>query len=266
MRNLKLYNRLLLLSILILTLGFLFYGWIAPAFAEEAAVMEPTPTATPTPSPTPTPETVITIEFIPTPSPVFDLTPAPTATPVIYVVKEFDMPREIEILWNKFLWFSPLRSENSNNPNPKKIALLWIIINEYECSKVVNSNGEVVEYGSLSQEDKQNNNFTWLFPKDFYKLMMRPGDHDWFRIAMETNQPWHESAVNDRIVHLVYNVWMSEREGLLSGRTVPREYLYYAFIKDDNGINRNLTVYKTIEDLQNDEHGLTSFYKGTLDK
>ena len=266
MRNYKLYNRLLLLAILMLTLGFMAWGWIVPAFAEEAAVMESTPTATPTPSPTPTPETVITIEFIPTPSPVFDLTPAPTATPVVYEVKEFPMPRETEVLWNKFIWFSPIKSEGSNNSNPKKIALLWVIINEYECSKVINSKGEIVEYGSLSLEDKQANNFTWLFPKDFYQLMMRPGDHDWFRTAMESKQPWHESAVNDRIVHLVYNVWMSEKEGLNSGRTVPREYIYYAFTKDSNGFNRNLTVYRTMEDLQNNEHGLDRFLKGTLDK
>lgn len=266
MRNIKLYNRLLLLAILMLTLGFMTWGWIAPAFAEEAAVMESTPTATPAPSPTPTPETVITIEFIPTPSPVFDLTPAPTATPVVFVVKEFKMPRDIEVLWNKFLWYSPIRSENGADPNPKKIELLWVIINEYECSKVINSKGEVVEYGSLSTEDQRNNNFTWLFPKDFYELMMRQGDHDWFRNAMLTNQPWHESEVNDRVVHTVYNVWMSEREGLISGRTVPRNYLYYAFVPDHSGMKRDIALYTTKEDLQSGENAYTGFLKGTLDK
>lgn len=266
MNRIKLYNRLLLLAILMLTLGFMVWGWIAPAFADEAIILETTPTPIITPTPSPTPLNVVTIEFIPTPSPVFDLTPAPTATPAVFVVKEFPMPRETEVLWNKFLWYSPIRSENSSDSNPQKIALLWVIINEYEYSKVINSKGEIVEYGSLSHEDQYNNNFTWLFPKDFYELMMRQGDHDWFRNAMLSNQPWHESEVNDRIVHLVYNVWMSERQGLISGRTVPREYIYYAFVPDRNGVNRNIALYTSKEDLQNGENAYTWFLKGTLDK
>lgn len=264
MVHVRLYNRLLFLAVLILVLGFLFYGWIAPAFADDEIVVSVTPT--PVVTPTPTFNDKVTLEYVPEATPISSLTPWPTFTPAVFEVDEYDMPRDLEVLWNKILWYSPLRSENSVNPNPEKIGLLWVIINEYEYSKVINANGEIVEYCSLSKEDQQSYNFTWIYPKDFEKLMMRLGDHDWFRTAVESNQPWHESAVNNRIVHLVYNVWMSERYGLNSGRTVPRDYIYYAFTPDSNGQNRRLSLYITKEDLVNNEHAYTWFLQGTLDK
>lgn len=255
------YNRLLILAILLLTIFFMVAVWIAPAFAETpAAIME---TASPTPAGTP-----VVIEFIPSPTPVEELlTPPPTvAQDLNFIVQDFDMPRDIETLWLKVLWYCPIRTVKGNNPNPEKIALLWAFINEFECAQVIDANGKVTTYNQLSNEDKVNYNFTWLFPRDWYKLLMRPGDHDWFRTCMETDQPWHESETNSRIVNLVYDVWQSELKGLHSGRTVPREYIYYTFVKDSSGANRKLELYRTKEDLYSGENAYTWFLKGTLDR
>lgn len=256
------YNRLLILAILLLTIFFMVAVWIAPAFAEgtPAAVME---------SPTPTPEaTPIVIELIPSPTPEESmLAPLPTAVQDLnFVVENFSMPRDLEVLWLKVLWYCPIRTVKGNNPNPEKIGLLWALINEYQCGKVIDSTGKIMEYVELSDADKTGFNYTYLFSRDWDKLLMRPGDHDWFRNAVETNQPWHESEVNSKIVNVVYDVWQSELKGLNSGRTVPREYIYYAFVADSTGANRKLELYRTKEDLQNAERPYTWFLRGTLDK
>lgn len=213
---------------------------------------------------------IVELQSTSTPSPINVPSPIVTTEPVdkTYVVKSFQIPRDLEVVCHKILWYSPLRSETGINPNTQKFMLLWVITNEYECSKVINSSGEVVEYSSLSMEDQTSYNFKWLFPKDstFEEIMMRPGDHDWYRNAVETDQPWHESEVNDRIIRIWYNVWMSEKEGLDSGRIVPREYIYYNYMPDANGNMRKIALYKTKEDLQNSTNAFAGPIQGTLDK
>ena len=260
-----------LLAILAFLLGQFSYNDAKVSLADSgAAILEATPSPTPTPG-------VVVIEIDKTFEPTTQLTPPPNFDDLTqaqknktpqgrFVIKTYDMPRDLEVLWNKILWFSPLRSASGRDPNREKIALLWVIINEYESGFVFDKNGVYTVYSALSTEDQTNNNFTWLFPKDFEELMMRPGDHDWFINSIKTKQPWHESATNDKIVHLVYNVWMSEKDGMDSGRLVPRQYIYYTFTKDATGSRRKLVIFENKEDLVNFENPYNWYLVGKLDK
>lgn len=261
---------IVLLAVFAFLLGQFSYNSAKKSLAEgtTAVITECTPAVIT--ECTPTDDTgVITVELKNTPSPIKDesLTPQPTITQdTNFVIKEYDMPRDLEVIWNKILWYSPLKTVKGNNPNKQKIRLLWVIINEYDCSIVVDSEGNQYNYHTLTLAEQTSSNFTWLFQKDFEKLMMREGDHEWYRSAVLSNQPWHESTTNDTIVHLVYNMWMSEKEGLNSGRCVPKNYIYYEFTKDNNGENRNLNVYSSKEDLVSRENAYNWYLEGKYDK
>lgn len=227
------------------------------------------PAASPdVPSPTPTPVNVFTIELAATETPQILLTPPPKPTQNLnFVVKEFKIPRDLEVMCHKILWYSPIKTDEVN-PNKYKFGLLWAIANEFQSDLVVRPSGEILKYNELTQQEKNDYTYTWLFERDstFRGIMMRPGDHDWFRTCESSNVAWHESAANDNIIHIWYNIWMSEKEGLNSGRTVPREYIYYAFTPDHNGVNRELSLYKTKEDMINGVNAFDWSVIGVMDK
>lgn len=224
----------------------LICGVVSYALADEPEIIvieysTPVPSATPLLTPPPTPE--------PTPTPVF-------------TIKHYEIPRDLEKTCHKILWWSPLRSEHSD-PNAQKFALLWVITNEYMNTLVVTESGDIVERSSIGGGV----GFEWLFPKDptFEEIMMRAGDHDWYAACERNHQSWHESETNATIIQLWYDIWQSELEGLNSGRTVPRDYIYYAFVPNSSGICRNIALYKTKEDLINGVNAFKWDVAGVLD-
>ena len=248
---------LFLVTVLAVVMGVVSFN---TAKSPSAAIEEPVPT--------PTPVGVVVIEFAPTATPQISLTPPPKPTQnTNFVVKEYKIPRDLEVTCHKILWYSPLETDKVN-PNKYKFGLLWAIANEYDSEWVVRPGGQILKYNELTQDEKTNYKYTWLFDKDstFRKIMMRPGDHDWFRTSENANVAWHESTANDEIIRIWYNVWMSEKDGLNSGRTVPREYIYYAFTADHNGNNRVLSLYKTKEDMAAGVNAFDWSLAGTLDK
>jgi len=242
-----------LLWFMVICLGIvLICGVISYALADESE-----------PEPEPS---IIIIEYTapePTATPVLTPPPTPVPTPVpVFTIKHYEIPKELEKTCYKILWWSPLRSEHSD-PNVQKFALLWVITNEYMNTLAVTESGDIVERSSLSTDA----NFEWLFPKDptFEEIMTRPGDHDWYVTCERNHQPWHKSETNTTIIHLWYDIWQSELEGLNSGRTVPRDYIYYAFIPDSLGMYRNIALYKTKEDLINGTNAFKWNVTGVLD-
>jgi len=161
------------------------------------------------PEPTPSPEiNVISLE--PTVTASISLTPPPTQDPNTIVIDAYEL-NATDVLWlARLAYLSPLYSIEY------KAALMWLVLNRVDSEDFPNTVQLVISQNSRSGSGGE---FGFWDEDKFIQ-----SDHLEENIALAT---------------LVLNQWLSEKDGLNSGRPIPESALFICFTGENN---RNLEL------------------------